>query len=92
MVSVSRKVRMIKELSRNKIVCFGEEITGTDAINPKNLSWVRVSVKIFSVSQKLMVMEYRYDRNCLFRRGDYRNSASVIEKFCNGQRNLSKVV
>jgi hypothetical protein len=37
MVSVTRKLSTIKKDSRNKIVCFGEEITGTKITNPKTV-------------------------------------------------------
>jgi hypothetical protein len=37
MVFVARKIRRQKNGAKNKIVCFGEEITGTKVTNPKNI-------------------------------------------------------
>jgi hypothetical protein len=45
MLSVARKQHDTTS-AKTKVVCFGEEIMGTKATTPKNLSWVPVPVKI----------------------------------------------
>jgi hypothetical protein len=48
--------------------------------NHETLSWVRVPVKIFSVSWKLMMVGHGQDRNYLFRRGNYGNTGHHPEE------------
>jgi hypothetical protein len=43
MVSVTQTLRMTEIGAKAKVVCFGEDITGRQAIIPKVLSWVRES-------------------------------------------------
>jgi hypothetical protein len=37
MVSIAQKLSTIEKWQKNKIVCFGEEITGTKITNPKTV-------------------------------------------------------
>jgi hypothetical protein len=37
MVSIARKLSTIEDGAKNKIVCFGEKITGTKLTNPKTV-------------------------------------------------------
>jgi hypothetical protein len=41
--------------------------------NPEKLSWVRVSMKMVLVAQKLSTIEQHKEQNCFFQLGDYRN-------------------
>jgi hypothetical protein len=82
-VSVARKLSKTDELSKARYICFGEEITGINAIARKNLSWVRIPAKMVCVAWKLRtIREQRQDLSCLFRRGDYRNKDHNPEVLC----------
>jgi hypothetical protein len=48
-----------KNGTKTKIVCFGEDIIGKESTTPKDLSWVRVLVEMFSVAQKLNTIKQR---------------------------------
>jgi hypothetical protein len=77
-ICVARKLRTIEEWTR--IVCFGEELAGTRSQIQK-FFWVRVPVRMVSVTRKLSTEDERLqDQSCLFRQEDCRNRGHNPEK------------
>jgi hypothetical protein len=81
MISVAQKLNTIEEWCQDQSCVISAKKLREQRPQPrKNLSWVRVPVKIVSVALKLSTIEERsQDESCLFRRGNYKNKVKNPE-------------